>query len=95
MVAMTERAGELLARFQTEQALPHAPRIDFAPEGGELTMGMSDPCADDEQLYHGENVVLYISAPAAEALAGCTVTTQETPQGIALALTRETEDDEA
>jgi Fe-S cluster assembly iron-binding protein IscA len=86
MVALTERAGELLERLQTEQALPHAPRIDFAPGGGDLTMGMTDPCADDEQLYHGENVVLYISAPAAEALTGCTVTTQETPQGIALAV---------
>jgi len=86
MVALTERAGELLERFQAEQALPHALRIDFAPDGGELTMGMSDPCTDDEQLYHGDNVVLYVSAPAAEALAGCTVTTQETPEGIALAV---------
>jgi Fe-S cluster assembly iron-binding protein IscA len=94
MVALTERAGELLERFQTEQALPHALRIDFTSEGGELTMGMSEPRADDEQLYHGENIVLYISAPAAEALAGCTVTTQETPQGIALALTREAEAEE-
>lgn len=86
IVALTERAGELLERFQTEQALPHALRIDLAAEGDGLTMGMSEPCADDEQLYHGQNVVLYVSAPAAEALASCTVTTQETPQGIALAL---------
>ena len=93
-VALTERAGELLERFQSERALPHALRIDFTPEEGELSMGMTDPCADDERLYHGENVVLYVSAPAAEALADCTVTTRQTPQGIALAVAPTTEVDQ-
>ena len=94
MVALTERAGELLERFQIEQSLPHALRIDFTSEAGELSMGMTGPCADDEQLYHGETVVLYVSAPAAQALAGCTVTTQQTPQGTALAVSRAEDVDE-
>jgi len=37
-------------------------------------------------LHHRETPVLSLSAPVAAALAGCTPTTQETPQGTVLAV---------
>jgi hypothetical protein len=87
MVAITERAGALLERIQIEQSLPHALRIELVevePEEGALAVGITDPAPDDEVLYYGETPVLYISAPAAEVLAGCTLATQDTPEGTAL-----------
>jgi len=86
MVALTERAGALLEQIQTEQSLPRPLRIDLTPDNEAVAMGMSDPSPDDELLYHGETLVLYVSAPASEALAGCTLITEDTPQGTRLAV---------
>ncbi|HTE87044.1 MAG TPA: hypothetical protein VK821_20215 [Dehalococcoidia bacterium] len=84
MVAITERAAALLEQIQTQRALPRAPRIDIAPGDDNFARVMTDPAADDEVLYHGERPVLFISAPAAEMLEDCMLTTQETPEGLAL-----------
>lgn len=75
MVAMTERAGALLERIQAKQSLPHPPRLELRPEDDAITIGMTDPTPSDELLYHGGTLVLYVSPPAADVLAGYTVTT--------------------
>jgi hypothetical protein len=86
VVNLTERAGALLERIQSEESLPHPLRIELAREDGQFAMGMTEPAPDDEVLYHEDTPVLYISAPAAAALADCTLTTQETAQGTTLAV---------
>jgi len=86
MVAMTDRAGALLERAQTERELPHPQRLELKPERDAVAIGLSEPTPDDEVLYHGNTEVLYISPEAADALAGYTLTTQDTPEGPALAL---------
>jgi hypothetical protein len=75
MVAMTERAGALLERIQAKQSLPHPQRLELRPEDDAITIGMTDPTPSDELLYHGGTLVLYVSPPAADVLAGYTVTT--------------------
>jgi hypothetical protein len=86
MVTMTEPAGALLARIQTERALPHPLRVDLRVNGGAFTIGLTDPTPGDALLYHGGTLVLYVSPTAADALADCTLTTQTTPRGPALAV---------
>lgn len=88
MIALTNTAGALLERMQTEQSLPHALRLDLEPGSDDFTVGLTEPAADDEVLYHAATPVLYISAPAAEALGDCTLGTQETAEGITLSVER-------
>lgn len=75
MVAMTERAGALLERIQAKQSLSHPQRLELRPEDDAITIGMTDPTPSDELLYYGGTLVLYVSPPAADVLAGYTVTT--------------------
>lgn len=86
MLGLTKGAGALLERMQSEQALPQAPRIQLTPRGRQFTVGFTKPAADDEVVCFGGTPVLYISAPAAEALGDCALTTQETPQGTTLTI---------
>ncbi len=88
MIILTNSAGALLERVQTEQALPHALRLELEAGSDDFSMGLTDPAPDDAVLYHEETPVLYVSAPAAEALGDCTVSTQETPQGTTLTVAR-------
>jgi hypothetical protein len=84
MVTMTERAGALLEQIQQEQGLHEPPRIER--DADHLALTVSAPSPDDEVLYHGETPVLRIAPEAVAFLAGCTITTQETPEGTQLAI---------
>ncbi len=84
MVAMTETAGELLQQVQTTQGFSSTLRMETDASG--LIIGVSEPQPDDEVLFHDGQPVLRLSADAAAALAGCTITTEESPEGTQLAI---------
>jgi|GEM_PF-3040790 hypothetical protein len=84
MVAITEPAGALLQRLQIEAALPNPLRIVTADDG--FVVGVTPPAADDEVLYYEGTPVLRIAADASAALAGCTIATQDTPEGPVLTI---------
>ena len=84
MVALTERAGALLQRMQTAQLLPATLRMVVSE--GELVVGTSAATPNDEVLFYDGVPVLRLSAEAAAALAGCTVTTRDTDTGPSLAI---------
>jgi hypothetical protein len=84
MITLTARAGALLQRLPT----PHADSrpLRLMTESGVFAIGTSSPSPDDDVLCHAGAPVLYLSAAAATALAGCTLTTRELPAGPALAI---------
>ena len=92
MVVMTDGAGALLRQMQTQKELPNTLRL--VVEQGELVVGTTAPAADDEVLYHGGAPVLRLSSDAAAVLDGCTVTTEDTPDGPALAIVEESGDED-
>jgi hypothetical protein len=87
MVSLTERAGALLEQIQEDQGLTEPPRI--VREADHLSLTVTPPEPGDDVLYHGETPVLRVAPEAAATLAGCTITTQDTPDGTQLAITRE------
>jgi hypothetical protein len=91
MVTLTERAGALLEQVQSEQGLSAPPRL--VQQGASLSLTTSAPDPADDVLYHGEKPVLRVAPDAAAALADCTITTQDTPQGTQLAIVRDRSSD--
>ena len=84
MVTLNPRTAALLLRLQT------APRgsgiVRVVPHAGTFVISAAPPAHDDEVLYHTGAPVLYLSAAAASALAGCTLTTRNLPAGPVLAI---------
>jgi len=84
MVTLTERAGAVLQQMRAEQGLSEPLRI--ISQGGQLTLTAAPPDPEDEILYHDETPVLSVPPEAANALAGSTITTEDTPNGTRLAI---------
>lgn len=87
MVTLSDRAGALLQRIQQEQSLPEPPRLVYEAEQFAITVSPSEP--EDEVLYHGDEPVLRVAPEAVDALAGCTITAEETVDGPRFTIVRE------
>lgn len=84
MVTITEGAGALLQEMQS--ARPARGAFRMIVESGELVVGATPAAADDEVLFHAGVPVLRLSTEAAHMLSGCTIGTQDTPQGTTLTI---------
>jgi hypothetical protein len=84
MVTMTDRAAEILQRLQVEQGLPNPPRL--VNEQGNIALTSTPPEPDDSVVYRDEVPVLCMTPDVESALAGSTITTEETPSGTRLAI---------
>ena len=84
MVALTEGAGALLRRIQSEQTSANTLRMTLDAE--ELVVTATAAAPDDEILYHGDMAVLRLSRDAALALYGCTLAARITAGGEELAV---------
>jgi hypothetical protein len=84
MVTMTDRAAEVLQELQREQGLADPPRL--VREQGSITLTATPPEPEDHIVYHDETPVLRMTAEVESVLAGATITTEETPSGIRLAI---------
>ena len=87
MLQVTDRAAEYLRESlsRKDEDLPAAIRIVRTEEGYRLVL--DDP-KDGDQVFgqEGHNYLL-VGTEVGEALSGATIDVQESPQGLALALT--------
>jgi len=84
MVTMTDRAAEVLQRLQMEQGLADPPRL--VREQDSIALTTTPPEPEDHVLYRGDTPVLRMSSEVEMALAGSTITTEETSTGTRLAI---------
>jgi hypothetical protein len=84
MVMLTDSAGALLHQMQREQHFPATLRVVAVEDG--FVVDASAPAPDDEVLFHEGTPVLRLSAEVARALAGCTLTTQDSGEGPTLVI---------
>ncbi|MGD9895300.1 MAG: hypothetical protein AB7R89_23230 [Dehalococcoidia bacterium] len=84
MVTMTDRAAEILQQLQTEQGLADPPRL--VSEQGSIALTTTPPEPEDHILYRGETPILRMTPEVESVLADATITTEETPSGVRLAI---------